>query len=528
MKRFLLIGLDGAEPLLVQRWMLENRLPHLARLKKEGLFCPLAGTMPPATFPAWTTCVTGVNPGRHGILDFTQMDAGNYSVHFVNSTMRKAPALWNILSAAGKRCAVLGVPGTYPPEEINGVMVSGFDSPVCTRIDKSFVYPAGIYDDVREWRFADFQESRIGPKWHDTVFPKMMESISIKESIAVKLLQREPWDFFMAVFGESDTVAHHFWMFHDPVSPRFKPGGRNDAIRLIYQRLDAAVGALIRAAGEDVTVCIVSDHGFGGAGTGVIHLNNWLAERDYLKFAPAKPNLLKSAAMSLVPQHLRGAMFRRLQDMAARAESQSRFAGIDWNHTFAWSEELNYFPSIRINLKGREPAGQIAPESYRDFCAKLCEELESWPPIKKAWRREMLYQGPYVDRAPDIILELDLEQGYSYSCLRSRGGPSFRRLGPDEYNGGKERGMNGSHRPTGIFFASKQIPCGAALIEDVAPTVLAELQVPAPDMDGSPIFGSGATTAPAAPAPPHYEEAPYTREEEKVIEERLRSLGYLE
>jgi predicted AlkP superfamily phosphohydrolase/phosphomutase len=318
-------------------------------------------------------------------------------------------------------------------------------------------------------------------------------------------------------------------MFHDPVSPRYRPGGRNDAIRLIYQRLDAAIGALIHAAGDDVTVCVVSDHGFGGAGTGVIHLNNWLAERDYLKFEPARPNLLKSAALSLVPQRLRGAMFRRLQDMAARAESQSRFAGIDWNHTFAWSEELNYFPSIRVNLKGREPAGRIEPENYRDFCAKLCEELESWPPIKKAWRREMLYQGPYVERAPDIVLELALEQGYSYSCLRSRGGPGFRRLRPEEYNGGKERGMNGSHRQAGVFFSSEQVPCGAALIEDIAPTVLAQLQVPAPDMDGTPLFGGGADCDPVPmPDPPKRDEAPYTREQEKEIEERLRALGYLE
>jgi len=245
-------------------------LPNLARLRERGTYVPCASTTPPATFPAWTTCVTGVNPGKHGIFDFTRMREGAYALEFVNSTQREAPALWNILSAAGKRVGVLGVPATYPPEEVNGFMVSGFDSPVCTRVDRSFVRPPEWYEDVKQWRFADFQETGIGPGWHAMALEKLLEGVAVKESAALRLYQRENWDFFMVIFGESDTVAHHFWLFHDPESPRYREGFEN-AIAQVYERLDETVGRFLDAAGGDVTVGVVSDHGFGGAGTGVVH-----------------------------------------------------------------------------------------------------------------------------------------------------------------------------------------------------------------------------------------------------------------
>jgi predicted AlkP superfamily phosphohydrolase/phosphomutase len=524
MARFLLIGLDGLEPSLAERWMDEGRLPHLAELRDTGSYLRCASVNPPVTYPAWTTCVTGANPGRHGIFDFTEMTRGAYGLRFVNSSDRRAPALWNVLSAAGKRVGVLGVPGTYPPEKVNGFMVSGFDSPVATSVDRSFVYPAELYESVKDWRFADFQESDIGPGWHDMALARLLEKIAVKESIAADLLKREPWDFFMVVFGESDTVSHHFWLFHDPASPRHQ-SGHETAIRQVYERLDYAVGKLIEAAGDGVTVGICSDHGFGGAGTGVVHLNNWLAENGYLRYTPARESLLKRLAMRYAPQRLRGALFRSFQGLATRAEGHSRFAGINWEHTTAFSEELNYFPSIRINLRGREARGQVAPEDYDSFCEELCARFETWEPIRKAWRRDQLYDGPCVDRAPDIIVELALEAGYSHSCLRSRGGPPFRRIESGEYLGGKERGMNGNHRPTGVLFLSKPTVSGAARLEDIAPTILAEMGVPAPPMDGTSLLDPPREGDPwEAKAESHA----YTPEQNALVEQRLRDLGYFE
>jgi len=131
----LVIGLDGATLDLVRPWAAAGRLPVLAGLMARGAWGPLRSTVPAATFPAWTSLTTGVNPGRHGVLDFSERVPGTYRVRFVNGSWRRAPALWTRLSAAGRRVAVLTVPATYPPEPIDGVMVSGFDSPLTTAID---------------------------------------------------------------------------------------------------------------------------------------------------------------------------------------------------------------------------------------------------------------------------------------------------------------------------------------------------------------------------------------------------------
>lgn len=524
MPRVLLIGLDGAEPSLAQRWMDEGRLPHLAALRNSGAFMPCHSTTPPVTYPAWTTCITGMNPGRHGIFDFTEVIPGTYRLRFVNSADREAPALWNLLSAAGKRVGVLGVPGTYPPEPVNGFMVSGFDSPVANSVDETCVYPDSLFPRVRAWRFADFQEERIGAGWHEFALASLLEKLDTKERIACDLLGEEPWDFFMVVFGESDTVSHHFWLFHDDQSPRHRPGPSH-AIRQIYERLDTAVGRLMEQAGPETVTIVVSDHGFGGVGTGVVHLNNWLALQGYIRFRGGGGSLLKQTALKFAPVRMRGALFRKFKHLAASAESKSRFSGIDWENTLAWSEELNYFPSVRVNLAGREPRGQVQKSDYADIVRDLCAHLESWHVVHRAWPRDQVFEGPWLERAPDIVLELGTEQGYAYSCLRGRGGAPFRRIASDEYFGGKERGMTGSHRPAGVCLTSE--PCSAAScrLQDIAPTVLALLGVPAPPMDGKSLFHK---TEPAPPAPfprPLYS---MTQEEECIVEERLRALGYLE
>ena len=513
------------EPSLAARWMDAGRLPNLAKLRDSGTFMPLASVRPPVTFPAWTTCVTGVNPGTHGVFDFTEMVAGAYRIRFVNATYRKVPAIWKVLSEAGKRVGVLGVPGTYPPEAVNGFMVSGFDSPVATGVDKSFVYPPSLYSTVKDWRFGALQESHIGADWHDRALPMLLEKVDTKTSIAAGLLQQEPWDFFMVVFGESDTVSHHYWMFHDENSPRHRPG-HETAIRDVYERLDTAVGELIAAAGDEVTVGIVSDHGFGGAGTGVVHLNNWLAEQGHLTFASGGDSVLKRCALKIVPESWRGGLFRKFSGIAARAESKSRFSGIDWTRTQAWSEELNYFPSVRVNLVGRESCGQVPPEEYDAFVTDLCAALEAWEPIARALPRAVCFTGAAVDRAPDIVIELALEEGYSHSCLRSRGGASFRRIGPDEFVGGKERGMNGNHRDTGVLFLSERVTATEASLADITPTVLALLGVAGPPMEGSSLMGGGQIRDAADRS--ESTENPYTVEEEAIIEARLRALGYFE
>ncbi|HDP35242.1 MAG TPA: hypothetical protein ENN29_09060 [Candidatus Hydrogenedentes bacterium] len=530
MTRVLLIGLDGADPELTARWMGEGRLPHLQALAAHGAFAPLRGVVPPVTYPAWTTCVTGVNPGRHGIVDFTTMVPGRYAIRFLNSADRKAPALWNILSDAGKRVCVLGVPGAYPPEPVNGVFLSGFDSPVADGVDRSCVYPAAAWPRVRRWRFAPFQEHRITPDWYGAALRLLGETITEKTEIAGQLLEEEPWDFFMAVFGEADTASHHFWPLEDARSPRRRADSNapEHPIRRVYERLDGAVGALAAAAGPDALVMVVSDHGFGGAGVETVHLNNLLAEYGCLRYGAAHDAPLKRWALRLLPARGRGALFRRFRGAATRVESRARFGGIDWRHTRAWSDELDYFPSLRVNLEGREPGGIVPRKEYESAVAELCALLETSPAVARALPRDAVYTGEWTTRAPDIIIELNWKDGYRYSCTRARGGPAIETLPLSEWRGGKERGNSGVHRNPALFIANRKISRDAPALTDMAPSALQHLNVPAPHMEGTALFGydkgDGGNESGWTPPP----EKQYTEEQENVLEGRMRSLGYYE
>jgi predicted AlkP superfamily phosphohydrolase/phosphomutase len=564
--RVLLIGLDGATLDLITPWAAAGDLPNLARLMRTGAWGRLRSTTPAMTFPAWSTMMTGVDPGRHGVFDFTRRPPGprgrRRAVEFVNATHRRFPSLWRRLSRAGRTLVLLGLPATYPPEPISGVMIAGFDAPVATAIDASFVHPPQVYAELRravgEYRFADFQQQNIGPDWHAQVLEKMQAALSDRTAVAGYLLTRKPWDCAMVLFGESDAVGHHFWIFHDPASPRFDAARARQlggAIRAIYRQLDEAVGRLTALAPE-ATVIVLSDHGFGGTGATVLHLNRWLADEGYLKFTAGQDWLgrglraAKGLGLRWLPRRVQEQVFRRGGGrLANRLESGARFRGIDWARTRAFSEEVNTCPAIWLNVAGRDEAGVVPAGDYAALRAELIARLEAWRNpatgeriVARAWRREELYHGPHVVDAPDILLELALENGYAYTCLSSQGraGPAVRTLTPAERVGAKGGSMNGSHRPDGVLImagpgvrAAGEI--AGAHLRDVAPTVLALLGEPVPaDLDGRVLAGA-LCQPPGQPAADDVSLAwapgpvqAYSPQEAAVVAERLRGLGYLE
>ncbi|MFQ6104067.1 MAG: alkaline phosphatase family protein [Candidatus Glassbacteria bacterium] len=562
-KKVLIVGMDGASPGLLFPWAQEGKLPNIARLIENGKHGTLLSTIPPATFPAWSSFMTGTNPGKHGLYDFTTRVKGSYAVEFVNSTYRKTPTIWKLLNEAGYRVGVMGMPSTYPPEHLDGFMISGFDSPVATGIEGSFVWPGDLYGKIKreigKYLITDFQELRIGPGWHDRALEGLQKTIERKEQIARFLLQNEDVDVFCVLFGESDTVSHHFWSAFDRQSPRFsEPLASRHAgsILKVYRWIDSAIGSILQEFPEDSLILVASDHGFGGSGNEVLYLNRWLSQMGYLSFRDGGSTLinglegLKSKLLGVVPVRFQEQLFRRFGGKIANTlESRLRFGSIDWDGTVAFSEELNYFPSIWMNVNGREPEGKVSPgDEYEHLRDDIIRDLENWmnpvsgsPIVKKAWRREELYQGDYVTDAPDIILELALNRGYSYNVLPTRstqGTACFRTLATEELIGSKGKGMNGSHRREGIYIVSGPSLRGQEegqtfSIWDPAVTVLEFMGVEITDeMDGVDMSKSlredAASKASAQKWTRSVSQEPLSQSEQEEIAKRLRSLGYLE
>lgn len=538
----LALGLDGATLDVIDPLIRAGRLPNLAAWRASGAASPLASTIPAMSFPAWSSFLTGLEPGAHGIFDFTQKLPGAYRLRFANASHRRGASLFARASRAGRRVLGLGVPATFPPDAVDGLVVAGFDAPVSSASDARSASDPALYRAIAgragPWKRPDLDESARGPGWHERAVPTLLARIDSKTGFALEALRRlseeRAPDLAVVVFAESDTVAHHYWRDHDPGSPRHDPNAsalRRGAVTAVYERLDAACGALREAFGHDALCAVMSDHGCGGASRHVVHLNRFLADGGFLRRRPlgaldGPARQLRDGLLRWLPGGVTQRAFRRAPAAAARIESLARFGGFDWPATRAFSEDANTQPGVWINLRGREAEGCVAPGDYERVRDDVIAALESFrlpggaAVVARARRREEVYAGPLRERAPDVVVELGLDAGYGLSLVPTpwaNGTAPIRRLEDDELGGGRGRGMNGTHRPDGVWLTSDPdtawpLPRPERL-EQLAPAVLAALGVP---------WESELDRREAARG------RDYTDAEARAVEERLRALGYLE
>jgi len=145
--RTFVIGIDGGDFSLVNKWIKEGKLPNLEKIKKAGSSGKLRSTIPPITGAAWSTFQTGTNPGKHGAFNWFKRKEGEYRASPVTYNDIAEPTLWQILSKQDKKVGIIGVPVTYPPEKINGFLVPGLLTP---KEADNQSYPKNIIDEVRE------------------------------------------------------------------------------------------------------------------------------------------------------------------------------------------------------------------------------------------------------------------------------------------------------------------------------------------------------------------------------------------
>lgn len=569
-RRVLLLGLDGATFDLLEPLWAEGRCPHLARLA-EGVCGPLRSVTPPLSFPAWSTFLTGNDPGRHGLFGFTAPERDSYRLRFINAGDRRGASFLMRLSEAGKRVACLGVPATWPPEPIDGVMVCGFDAPgVDARADRSAVHPPEELDRMERAEGPYIISADVRPLMeagrHEEALDLILDTVDRKARHALHVHGREDWDLFAVVFGETDLVGHHYWRFHDPDSPFHPPDASErlrGAIREVYERVDHWVGEFLERAEADGETAVValSDHGFGPTGDRVLRVNRYLERQGLLHFkgsgrGPVK-SLLQAAklwGLKVLPNTFKRAFFRYAGKVAGSWESHLRFGAIDWERTVAWSDEAPNHPCVRVNLRGRQPKGAVDAEDYEAVRDRVAAALEAWrDPVdggavaRRVARREDVYDGPLLEAAPDLVVDWNLPEGRGYLSRPSfTGAEPLERLDAETLRRPGFHDKSGSHRPDGVLLAAGpgmgrgvDLEAGAAHLRDLCPTILhlAGQAVPA-GLDGRvlteildfeylrsrPPRESRSDTGVGADGP---EASPYSPEEEEVIAQRLRSMGYL-
>jgi predicted AlkP superfamily phosphohydrolase/phosphomutase len=497
--------------------------------------------------------VTGYNSGLHGIFHFNKSlirhDAGT-GWKPVTGAMRGKDPFWRILSQSGQRVGVINVPITFPADSINGFMLAGMDAPGVE--SSGFAHPADLLDKLRLEGIdylIDVPSLREASRRNRHRLPGSVQRlIDTRCRTILHFIRSDPWDILMGVFVATDRVQHYFW----PQDITAVESSDWIPIRSVYRLIDDFFGKALALMGEDTTVLVVSDHGFGPSQSAKGCLNQLFRELGLLRFrqkrAGLKSRLLKNLLVSgrkLLPYSLQDRLARRMPALHLRAVNEKIRSTIDWSET-------NVFASpgggrVWINLKGRSPEGRVAASDYHSLCEQVREILLNLTDpdtgrraVREVHRREEVYRGPYVEEAPDLLIKWDLEVIRDNLCYS--GGERSIIVRPDKDASHGNR-WNGSHRPEGVFIAhgphiKQGVAVADASIYDITPTVLYLQNRPVPlDTDGKVLTGIFTEERLSAYPVQWYEPersdaksagTQLNREEERQIEERLRGLGYIE
>jgi predicted AlkP superfamily phosphohydrolase/phosphomutase len=541
--KILIIGLDAATMELVKPWAAAGHLPTLAQMMRGGAYSVLLSTPNMHSASAWTSILTGRNPGRHGLYVFNDRDFASGKQVFFKGGDRKGDLISRHLARHGFTSGFLNVPMTYPAEcAESGYMISGLDAP---SLNERAFCPATLRAELFS-KFPDYyftpknigdlmSAGRIGEaiqSWHHT--------IEIQTAAAEYLLEKYPTDFFMTVHTASDWGGHNLWKYFDPSHPEYDANSpHRDALLSIYQALDASVARLLKFTDEETQVYVISDHGMGLHTGASYHLASWLEENGFMvraKQAEARASIVgksRTLAKKILPASLKEKIKSSIGDERLKeiqtAEKDSFYASINWSKTRAYTEAGRHV--ININLAGRNKDGSVAPEDYHRLIEEIITKLSHWRDaqgskvVESVVRRDEVYQGEYATRASDL---------YVYWNRAARLGE------PPKAVKAKGFWWSGDHVREGILICQgKGIRAVQELsadqtpqVYDLVPTVmhLAGFAVPE-GLDGRVIEELSASGAPV-----NFEEAKDTasgsseilsEEEEKLIEEKLRALGYM-
>ena len=451
--RVCLIGLDSVPPTLLfhKFW---PHLPNLRRLATQGGAGVLRSCDPPITVPAWAAMMTGHDPGTLGLYGFhDRVDHTYDNRRLASSASYTQPPLWDLLSAAGHRCCVLGLPHTYPPRPLLGRMVTGMLTPPDIGVA---AYPADALPQARALlgvHTLDVEDFRHTPL--STLVAQVEAASRGLFRLAAHWGAQDDWSFLALVDMGPDRLQHALWQHAFADHPKHVPGHPlQDALLRYYVLLDDLLGDILKTVNANDMVLVVSDHG-ACAMHQAVALNTWLIAHGYLTLrqTPTQPQALQAR-------------------------------DVDWARTRAWADG-GYVGRIYVNQLGREPCG-VVPQAETDaLLTRIASELAAslpTPPMPHRFLRPHAIYARLTGCAPDLLVYL--------ANLRWR---AIASVGWDTpLVGHNDRGPDGANHDTdGVIVMGGPASSGVSTrhsIYDIAPTVLAHLQVPIPaTMLGTPI-----------------------------------------
>jgi len=428
-EKVIVLGIDGVPFSLLNRFIKDGIMPNLANLSKKGAFTDMTASIPEVSSTSWSTFMTGVNPGKHGIYGFTELEKGSYRWRFPNSGDIKSDTLWDIAGRNNKKCIVLNVPSTYPAKKLNGILTAGFVS-----IDlKKATYPESAYDYLKDIGYKMDVDTQKAQESSEELAKDIERTFSSRKQAILHFLDNHEWDLFIGVITESDRLHHYLWTaLHDEGHPQH--GFFID----FYKKLDIFIGEMYSRYADEIPFIIMSDHGFASIKQ-EIYINFWLREKGYLRFKKENPDSFEEIH----------------PDSKVFALDPARFY---------------------IHLKDKYPLGSVEVNEYEGLRQRLKDELLSLDfngnkVIKTVLLKENIYSGSQYDNAPDLVAlpydGYDLKSSVNKTQLAGRG---F---------------LTGGHtRENAVFFINRPLYKKDINIIDVGPTIISLLGIKENSFDG--------------------------------------------
>jgi len=349
-RKVMVIGLDSATLELARPWAAEGRLPNLARFIDSGAHGTLLSTLPAISPAAWSSFATGMNPGKTSIIDFCQLSADSYQAGFVSSAVVRGRQFWQIAGEQGVRGGVINVPVTYPPRPYNGFIITGLLSP---GVNRRMASPPEILDDLLAASSdyaVDVNVTSDGVRDIKAVFmDTTLAVIEARTKAAVGLYRKHRPPLFVVAFTASDRICHYFWNYHQAMMDGQEFSGPErryaQAVGLVYEALDRAVGELAAEAGDDTDILIMSDHGAGPLLRG-INLRKVLVRAGLM--VESRPSIMKKAIVK----------FAKIAPMTLKSRIKAHFKGLTGRDPITArhlnKEEFTFLPNLKLFISLNE------------------------------------------------------------------------------------------------------------------------------------------------------------------------------
>ncbi len=496
--RVVVIGLDMGDGGLIRAWARAGHLPNLDALIAHGTWLDLESPARVLHTSSWPTFATGALPGRHGVYYPYQPKPGCQQAQLIEPDQYGAPCFWHLADRQERRCLIYDVPETFPEAGFRGRAI--FEWGTWAWYGQQVAQPSRLLDDLRA-RFGPYplgmEAKHLGLARPDLAVleERLPRSVEYKCRSLKWLMEQERWDLVVTAFCETHSAGHYLWPAlpadtADPEAAQFRP------LRQVYAAIDRAIGELRATLPPDVILIVVSGDGVRPNRCGW-HLLPDVLERLGYTNAPAGggdangragPRSALGTIKGLVPERAR----RWIADslpwwLRDRIGAHLQSSQIDWSRTRAFALPTDLEGCIRINLKGREPAGIVEPGSeYEDLCqeirlrlAELVNPASGEPAVSEVSLLSEVFPGERQDYLPDIVVAWN--DRAPIAALQSP------RLGLIE--GASPDPRTGTHSPSGFLLAHgldiAQGKKGEGRLVQVAPSVLRLMGLDAgPEMDG--------------------------------------------